>query len=59
MLAMVAEKISHAFTAKLADACNADASDAYDFDKAVSAYLDNKVRLNQVAVTDFSENGLK
>jgi hexosaminidase len=36
-----------------ADACNADASDAYDFDKAVSAYLDNKSKMNQVAVTDF------
>ncbi|MFQ3173439.1 MAG: hexosaminidase, partial [Flavobacterium sp.] len=36
-----------------ADACNADASDAYDFDQAVIAYLENKSRVNQIAVTDF------
>jgi hexosaminidase len=42
-----------------ADACNADASDAYDFDKAVSAYLDNKKRVNQVAVTDFFRKWIK
>jgi hexosaminidase len=42
-----------------ADACNADASDAYDFDKAVSAYLDNKSKVNQVAVTDFFRKWIK
>lgn len=36
-----------------ADACTADASDAYDFDKAVNSYLGNKSIENQVAVTDF------
>jgi hexosaminidase len=36
----------------------ADASDAYDFDKAVSAYLDNKKR-NKVAVTDFFRKWIK
>lgn len=36
-----------------ADACTADASDAYDFDKAVNSYLGNKSIENQVVVTDF------
>ncbi|SDX90979.1 beta-N-acetylhexosaminidase [Flavobacterium degerlachei] len=36
-----------------ADACAADASDAYDFDKAVLAYLENKSQENQFVVTDF------
>jgi hexosaminidase len=36
-----------------ADACTADASDAYDFDKAVIAFLCNNNAVNQVAVTDF------
>ncbi|EIA08819.1 beta-hexosaminidase [Flavobacterium frigoris PS1] len=36
-----------------ADACTADAYDAYDFDKAVMAYLENKSPENQIVVTDF------
>lgn len=36
-----------------ADACTADASDAHDFDKAVTSYLQKKSLVNQVAVTDF------
>lgn len=36
-----------------ADACNADASDAYDFDKAVYAYLEDKSIANQTLVTSF------
>jgi len=36
-----------------ADACTADASDAYDFDKAVNQYLENKSPENQIVVTSF------
>jgi hexosaminidase len=36
-----------------ADACAADATDAYDFDKVVTRYLQNKSLVNQVAITDF------
>jgi hexosaminidase len=43
----------HSPLSLFADACTADASDAYDFDKAVIAYLDNKTAVNQLAVTDF------
>jgi hexosaminidase len=49
----------HSPLSLFADACNADASDAYDFDKAVSAYLDNKSKVNQVAVTDFFRKWIK
>jgi hexosaminidase len=43
----------HSPLSLFADACTADASDAYDFDKAVIAYLDHNSTVNQVAVTDF------
>ncbi|MFV8369842.1 beta-N-acetylhexosaminidase [Flavobacterium sp. LB2R40] len=36
-----------------ADACNADALEALDFNVAVSAYLANKSKENKVLVTDF------
>ncbi|CAM3099279.1 beta-N-acetylhexosaminidase [Flavobacterium frigoris] len=36
-----------------ADACTADASDAYDFNKAVNQYLENKSPENQIVVTSF------
>jgi hexosaminidase len=36
-----------------ADACTADASDAYDFNKAVNRYLENKSPENQIVVTSF------
>jgi hexosaminidase len=43
----------HSPLSLFADACTADASDAYDFDKTVIAYLDDKSTENQLAVTDF------
>ncbi|MGO4819113.1 beta-N-acetylhexosaminidase [Flavobacterium sp. W22_SRS_FP1] len=43
----------HSPLSLFADACTADASDAYDFDKAVIAYFDHHSKVNQVAVTDF------
>ncbi|WP_016990850.1 beta-N-acetylhexosaminidase [Flavobacterium sp. ACAM 123] len=36
-----------------ADACSADASDAYKFNKAVTQYLENRSLENQKVVTDF------
>lgn len=36
-----------------ADACAADASDAYEFNKAVNSYLENKSLANQKLVTDY------
>jgi hypothetical protein len=36
-----------------ADACSADASDAYEFNKAVNKYLENRSLENQKIVTDF------
>jgi hexosaminidase len=36
-----------------ADACSADASDAYEFNKAVNKYLENRSLDNQKIVTDF------
>jgi hexosaminidase len=36
-----------------ADACTADASDAYDFNNAVNQYLENKTADNQKTVTDY------
>jgi hexosaminidase len=39
-----------------ADACSADASDAYEFNSAVSKY-ENKNLENQKIVTDFLKNG--
>ncbi|HTG65298.1 MAG TPA: family 20 glycosylhydrolase [Flavobacterium sp.] len=36
-----------------ADACAADASDAYEFNKAVNLYLENKSLANQKLVTDY------
>jgi hexosaminidase len=36
-----------------ADACNADASDAYEFNKAVNLYLENKSLENQTLVTNY------
>jgi hexosaminidase len=36
-----------------ADACSADASDAYEFNKAVIKYIENKNLENQKIVTDF------
>jgi hexosaminidase len=38
-----------------ADACTADASDAYDFNKAVNQYLENKSPENQIVVTIFEK----
>jgi hexosaminidase len=36
-----------------ADACTADAPDAYEFEKAVNKYLNNKNNANQIVVTHF------
>ncbi|MFL9829463.1 family 20 glycosylhydrolase [Flavobacterium sp. ST-87] len=36
-----------------ADACTADAADAYEFNKAVKNYLENKELVNQKIVTDY------
>ncbi|MEN9909977.1 MAG: hypothetical protein RLZZ540_3136 [Bacteroidota bacterium] len=36
-----------------ADACTADASDGYEFNKAVNLYLENKSLANQKLVTDY------
>ncbi|MEZ7499509.1 family 20 glycosylhydrolase [Flavobacterium sp. Arc3] len=42
-----------------ADACSADASDAYDFNKAVNQYLENKTADNQKIVTDYLKKWIK
>jgi hexosaminidase len=50
---MVVVKVFYVFSTLFADACSADASDAYEFNSAVSKYIENKNLENQKIVTDF------